>query len=160
MMLRWSLLAVGIGVVIGGCGNRRGADVDKPMAIVIPHPGYLNECVPQVALRAGEQRRVDFECEGGLNETERWWKESDQLQDASIKVRNEDITAGMCGAVFRLSFATPATFGEILAQPGKGCGKFRRYCVRVQRPRKPGVQDDWTVSLAIPPCGDGDRGTH
>ena len=73
----WSLVAVNFTVI--ACADRRNAEFDKPIPVVIPHPGYLNDCVPSLALRVGEQRRVDFECADNLNENQFWWKESNEL---------------------------------------------------------------------------------
>ena len=96
--------------------------------MIVPHPGYLDECAPGLKLRPGEQRRVDFECGGvGLyNEDQSWWRQSNELADVRIEFAREDeITCGLCGCGFGLTFTTPAVHGQLISQPGRGCGKFR-----------------------------------
>jgi hypothetical protein len=151
-------LIIAINLFVAACANHHDGDVEKPVPVVIPHPGYLDDCVPKLALRAGQQRRIDFEYEGARNENQFWW--SDELKhfdDVNIKYDSEQVRNGLCGAVFELAFSTPIVFGELISQPGRGCGKFRRYCVRIQKPRKSGTPDPWSVSLTVPPCGEGDR---
>jgi hypothetical protein len=93
-----------------------------------------------------------------LDETQFWWKESNELTGTDVQLESQNITAGLCGASFRLAFSTSTVFGVLKSQPGRGCGKFRRYCVLIQRPRKAGTRDRWTVSLETPECGANDRG--
>jgi len=134
------------------------AAAPSAVSIEIPRPEYLNDCdVPSVMLRLGEQRRVDFECAGNLNEDQFAWKNSNQANSARITLDdNENIRTGPCGAVFALSFSLPNAHGELKSQPGKRCGEMRRYCVRLQRPSTPGVLEPWKVTLDSPRCGTGD----
>jgi hypothetical protein len=134
---RWTMVLDALAVPPGDGLPRDGARTvpeDDALSVTLPHPGYLNDCVPSTALRPGEQRLIDFECEGLLNETQFWWKENDALADVDIRLADEEtLTIGLCGAIFKIRFSTPIAVGEITSTPGRDCGRFRHYACRIQR---------------------------
>jgi hypothetical protein len=132
-------------VVAAPCEPRRSPPppaVPEAQPVTIPHPGYLDDCVPRMALRPGEQRRFDFECggEGLLGEDQFWWTNAINgidPSDVQLKTMNPDImTCGLCGCLFSLKFETSDVYGQLVSMPGRECGKFRRYCGTIQRSRK------------------------
>ena len=140
-------------MLLGACERREPDPISDALSVIIPHPGYLDECAPRVALRPGQQRRVDFECGGVglLNENQFWWRDCNELADIRIKVAREDVMiCGLCGCGFGLTFTTPVVHGQLTSMPGRECGKFRRYHVRIQRPRQADSPDPWSVSLDSP----------
>jgi hypothetical protein len=140
-------------LVLASCERPRPHPPDDVLPVTIPHPGYLDGCVPTLALHPGEQRRIDFQCPGLREETQSWWGPSREWDDVQIKLTQEHtLTCGLCGCGFTLAFATSAVYGQLISQPGSECGKSRQYCVRIQRLRKPEHPDPWTLSLASPPC--------
>lgn len=122
----------------------------------IPHPGYLDDCAPTLALRPGEQRRFDFQCAGPgiFNETESSWGPPDAWDDVRIKIADPNVrTCGLCGCIFSLTFTTSTAYGELVAGPGPRCGASRWYWGRIQRPRNPAYPEAWSIMLGdgLPP---------
>jgi len=133
---------VGLAVLAGrpcedtGHDDARAVIQHGAIAVTLPHPGYLSECVPAIALGPGERRVVEFECEGMFNETQFWWRDNDALADVDVRLADEEtLTMGLCGAVFAISFSTPVLAGDVVSTPGTGCGRFRRYTYRIERRR-------------------------
>jgi len=130
-----ALLAI---LVLAPCEPRRPpppAASSRTQPVTIPHPGYLDDCAPQLALHPGEQRRFDFECGGVgmLNEWQRWWNEAIDPSEVRIKIKDPDVMiCGLCGCMFSLTFETTEAYGQLVSGPGRECGKFRRYSGTIQ----------------------------